>query len=113
MSDTSNETAGDILNRMETDAQKWAQTFLETCNGISERDGTPFADLLSEEGWLIGWFANAIGAGEQAGRQAAIKKVCTCTIDPPFHDTRCPAHAIVFGWPEPVKNPAHSPVVSD
>ena len=45
----------------ETDAQVWAKAWLET---ISENPGIP-----TDEGTMIGWFANAIMAGYDHGRR--------------------------------------------
>ncbi len=46
------ETDGEILNRLGDDAQKWAQEFRKTAIQLG------YSDM--EEGWLVGWFANAI-----------------------------------------------------
>lgn len=53
-------TDAELLQSMGTDARKWAHEF----NRIAQDLGTPEMD----EGWLIGWFANAIEAGREAGR---------------------------------------------
>ena len=52
---------GDILARMGTDGQAWAQTFLSY----------GFAPNQVDEGLLIGWFANAIEAGRSAALSSA------------------------------------------
>jgi hypothetical protein len=50
---------GDLLQAMGTDAEKWAAAF-KTINRLRVLD----------EDLLTGWFANAIEAGREAGRQA-------------------------------------------
>ncbi len=45
---------GDLLRYMGTDAQKWAAEFCK----IARDKG-----LDLDEGWMLGWFANAIMAG--------------------------------------------------
>jgi hypothetical protein len=54
------ETSSDLLARLGTDGAKWAAEFRLTALrlGYSNMD----------EGWLVGWFANAIEAGREAGR---------------------------------------------
>lgn len=44
-----------------TDAQVWAKEFLR----IYETQ-----DVVLDEGFMIGWFANAIETGREAGRNA-------------------------------------------
>ena len=46
------ETAPEMLNRLGTDAAKWAAEFRQTAIRLG------YSDM--DEGWLIGWFANAI-----------------------------------------------------
>ena len=60
--DFASETDGDFLERIGLDAAKWAHEFRTIAKrlGYSEMD----------EGWLIGWFANAIERGRDAGREA-------------------------------------------
>jgi hypothetical protein len=49
---------------MGTDAQKWAQEWCRIAKEIEEaEDGRAVID----EGWMIGWFANAIMAGNDEG----------------------------------------------
>lgn len=43
-----------------TDAQQWAREFIETFNRVYPDNG-----IELDEGWLIGWFANAISTGDQ------------------------------------------------
>jgi hypothetical protein len=50
------ESDGATLARMGTDADKWATEFLKR---------NPTYDITHEA--LLGWFANAIGAGESLG----------------------------------------------
>lgn len=56
------ETAGQLLSRLGTSAEKWAQEFVER---NAERDGS----LALDEGTMISWFANAIMAGYDAARR--------------------------------------------
>jgi diacylglycerol kinase family enzyme len=49
-----------------TDARAWAQEWCRIAREISAR-----GDDLIDEGWMIGWFANAIEMGRDAGRRAA------------------------------------------
>lgn len=44
-------TDGDLLNYMGDDAAKWAEQFCRIARGKG---------LEIDEGWMIGWFANAI-----------------------------------------------------
>jgi hypothetical protein len=46
------ETASDFLARLGDDASKWAAEFRKTAIQLG------YSDM--NEGWLIGWFANAI-----------------------------------------------------
>lgn len=48
------ENCGEMLTRMGTDAQVWANEFMKRHPGLDKDD-------------LIGWFANAIEAGRSAG----------------------------------------------
>src|SRR5690606_36327084 len=54
------ESAGDFLARMGTDGSKWAAEFRQTAIKLG------YSDM--DEGWLIGWFANAIEAGADRSR---------------------------------------------
>lgn len=49
---TTEKSAGDQMNELGDDASKWAAAFCETAAKL----GHPGID----EGWMIGWFANAI-----------------------------------------------------
>lgn len=51
------ETSADFLKRAGTNAQLWAQEFIRI---VREK---PFTIDPLDEGFLIGWFANAIEAG--------------------------------------------------
>lgn len=62
------ETDGEILARMGTDAAKWTDEFMR----IRHEKG-PFANPNEEWGVMVGWFANAIGAGETKGLQDGLK----------------------------------------
>lgn len=55
-------TDGDFLERIGLDAVKWAREF----NIIAKR--LEYSDM--DEGWLIGWFANAIERGRMHGYRA-------------------------------------------
>lgn len=49
------ESSADLLARIGTDAAKWAEEFRKIAINLG------YSDM--DEGWLIGWFANAIEAG--------------------------------------------------
>lgn len=53
--------ARDLLST--TDAQVWARAFMERFGGLTVGEGTV------DEGTMIGWFANAIETGREAGRK--------------------------------------------
>lgn len=55
---------GDLLGQMGTDAAKWAAEFMRIARAGDIIDGR--SDDTEE--WMIGWFANAIEAGRAAGR---------------------------------------------
>jgi hypothetical protein len=50
----------DFLRSVGTDGAKWAAEFHRIAIGLGYS--------AMDEGWLIGWFANAIEAGRDAGR---------------------------------------------
>ena len=50
--DISAETVGQMIDRLDCDGSKWAAEFRR----VAVRIG--YSDM--DEGWLIGWFANAI-----------------------------------------------------
>jgi hypothetical protein len=52
---------GELLKYMGTDGRKWAEEFCK----IARDKGH-----VLDEGWMIGWFANAIEAGRDARRGA-------------------------------------------
>ncbi|MBO0863448.1 MAG: hypothetical protein J2P16_00040 [Mycobacterium sp.] len=52
-------TAGELLAWLGTDAERWADAFLDAEHGRLGADD-------DRRGWLIGWFANAIEAGRAA-----------------------------------------------
>lgn len=58
------EDAGQLLARLGADGQMWAQEFLRRFDGQTVGGG----DV--DEGLMISWFANAIGAGRTAGQAA-------------------------------------------
>lgn len=53
-------TDGDLLKQMGTDGSKWAAEFRKTALKLG------YSDM--DEGWLIGWMANAIEAGKDSVR---------------------------------------------
>ena len=55
------ETDGQLLQRLGDDAAKWAAEFRKTAIGLG------YSDM--DEGWLIGWFANAIEGAEMTRRE--------------------------------------------
>lgn len=65
-SDDEEMSAVDLLNYMQTDAQKWAQEF---------KKQFPARAGQMDESTLVGWFANAIEAGRTAGHNAAFEEM--------------------------------------
>jgi hypothetical protein len=63
-------TDGQLLQRMGTNGAAWAAEFRKIALKLG------YSDM--DEGWLIGWFANAIEAGRGASRLDDRK--------PPWHD---------------------------
>jgi hypothetical protein len=55
------ESAGDLLQRLGVDGKLWAEEFSATATGL----GYPEMD----DGWLLGWFCNAIMAGYDEARR--------------------------------------------
>ena len=53
------ETDGQFLGRIGTNASLWAEEFVKRFGG--------------DEGLMIGWFANAIEAGREAGKRSCVK----------------------------------------
>lgn len=51
-------SSADLLEQMGTDGAKWAAEFRRVAISLG------YSDM--DEGWLIGWFANAIEAGRGA-----------------------------------------------
>lgn len=73
-----------------TNAQVWAEEFMNSLPTISNNigkevgiiveraaDGVENGPWLIDEGTMIGWFANAIEAGRDAGLRAAREQVST------------------------------------
>lgn len=56
------ESSGDFLTRLGTDAEKWAIEFIKAASGLN------LNELIdsSPGGFVFGWFANAISAGESS-----------------------------------------------
>lgn len=52
----------------ETDARKWAQEFASVRHGRLAEDGF---DIAGSDSTMLGWFANAIEAGRDAGTRAS------------------------------------------
>lgn len=61
------ETDGQMLARLGTNGAKWGAEF----NAVAQRLGY----IEMDEGWLIGWFANAIEQGRTAGRAERITEI--------------------------------------
>lgn len=59
------ETSAQFLDRLGMDGVKWAREFKLTAEKLGH------AGL--DEGWLIGWFCNAIMAGYDEGKRRAVK----------------------------------------
>lgn len=57
------ETDGEFLARIGTDGAKWAAEFRQIAISLG------YSDM--DEGWLTGWFANAIEAGGDRERRLA------------------------------------------
>lgn len=79
------EPDGDALSKaQDPDARKWARAFIRTAIEVSDREGyTPLLPDI-DEGWLIGWFANAIETGRSVGAKNArtgSRKYRVCTTD--------------------------------
>jgi hypothetical protein len=53
-----------------TDAQEWAKAWCEIATRLQSEDVS-----LIDEGWMIGWFANAIMVGYGAGKRDLINKM--------------------------------------
>jgi hypothetical protein len=66
------ESAGKILERMGVDAAKWTDEFMKYSDGLmvisDGPDGAPGEPSPNVNwGTMVGWFANAIAAGESYG----------------------------------------------
>lgn len=55
----------ELLNYLGTDGARWAAEFKRTATELG------YSDM--DEGWLIGWFANAIEAGRGPSRDGPVK----------------------------------------
>lgn len=53
-----------------TDAQVWASAWIEIAQELQDAGKS-----LIDEGWMIGWFANAIERGRDAGYRQAMSEV--------------------------------------
>jgi hypothetical protein len=59
----------DLVRDQDTDAKHWAESWVGIAQDILIRhDWDPHA--LLDEGWMIGWFANAIEVGRDVWRLA-------------------------------------------
>lgn len=63
-----------------TDASVWAKHFTKTFHEVLERYGLgkeayQIDNATELEGWMIGWFANAIEVAREAGAKAARKEM--------------------------------------
>lgn len=63
------ETDGERLARLGTDAQLWAKEWVALAASLLARSNSNPLTLL-DEGWMISWFANAIMAGFDEGRRS-------------------------------------------
>lgn len=61
------ENAGDMLERLGMDGGKWAAEFRQTALQLG------YSDM--DDGWLIGWFCNAIMAGYDRATLVEIERV--------------------------------------
>lgn len=78
-----------------TDAQVWAKEFIGVASA-KVAAGESVLDLL-DEGWLIGWFANAIETGRGAGMDVVlINEGLEGDTEPPPHDDKY----VVFKRPD-------------
>lgn len=74
----SEETSAEFLLRLGTDGQKWAKEFVKI---VKEKPS-----IATDEGTMIGWFANAIMAGYDKAQQEKKKDFeFSCTN----HECRC------------------------
>ena len=62
------ETSAEFLKRAGTNAQLWAQEFIRVVRA------EPFTIDPLDEGFLIGWFANAIEAGHNEGYSCGVER---------------------------------------
>lgn len=64
MTQENKETSGEVLARLGDNAAAWAKEFRQTAIKMG------YSDM--DEGWLIGWFANAIEHSTDVRRQRAV-----------------------------------------
>jgi hypothetical protein len=74
---------GDLLTQMGTDGQAWAKQWISYAALLLARSNNDSLVLL-DEGWMIGWMANAIEAGRSAANHDWAERLAA--IDP-LHDT--------------------------
>jgi len=63
-----------------TDAMVWAKEWCIVARKL-EYLGKPVID----EGWMVGWFANAIEVGRDAGRRSVDADFARVWVDPDWH----------------------------
>jgi hypothetical protein len=67
------EDMADLNRKLETtDAMVWAEEWCKIATKIAIREQTWVA--LVDEGWMVGWFANAIERGRTAGYHQAMSE---------------------------------------
>lgn len=71
--DKKEESDGELLQRLGTDASKWAAEFRATALRLG------YSDM--DEGWLLGWFANAIEHARSAAREALAGAIKSSVVD--------------------------------
>lgn len=83
-------TDGELINHMGTDAALWAAEFMRIKHEIEASDDERTTD---DEGWIIGWFANAIEAGRNS---APAQEPCIGCNEYP--EQECPKHGRPYSW---------------
>jgi hypothetical protein len=69
----------EFLSHLGTDAQRWAREFIDIISDESMVEADP-----TDEGFMIGWFANAIENGKIAGRQEALRDAAPDHVGPDY-----------------------------
>lgn len=73
-------TDAEQLAYMGVDAQKWAQEWCKVAVDLGNQ-----GHEVVDEGWMIGWFANAIEAGRAAGKSEDAQKQAEPEDETPTH----------------------------